>query len=96
MATVTLSTFGNFVAGTTPFGDGQVITRAGADADTCNLPASAPIGMKVFFCQDGAGTLTIGAGTGATVVGNTTLVADNVVVMAYKNTATEWVCGVAE
>ncbi len=94
MATVTLSTFGNYVAGTTGFENGGVLVRLGPDTDTLNFPAAAPVGYKTKVVQSGAGTVTLAASTGATITGNTTIVATTVgvdVVNAGTATAAAWI-----
>lgn len=96
MATVTLSTQGNFVSGTTGMYDGQTLVRVGSDTDTVVFPLAAPVGFKVWVNQDGAGTVTLSAASGATIVGNTSLATDNHTVMVFKNTTTEWVAAVYE
>lgn len=96
MATVTLSTYANYVAGTTGVGRGDVLTRAGGDTDTVILPVDAPVGFSFFVGQEGAGTVTIDVGAGGTVTGNTSLAADNTYVMVVKVSTTDWNAAIYE
>lgn len=101
MATVTLSTYGKFVAGTTPVGHGDVLVRLGSAADDLVLPAEAPVGFKFKAVQNGAGTMTFSAGTGATLVAGSnagTAVAGTVVDVVNSGTATAaaWIACIYE
>lgn len=96
MATITLSTFGNYVGGTTGFADGEVIAASGVTTDTVVFPLLAPVGYKAFVRQDGAGTVTLSAAAGATIAGNTSLAVAETLAIVTKRSSTVWTSAIFE
>ncbi len=86
----TLSTYGNYVAGTTGIGNGDHYTVSTASAETVTLPVDTPLGYKFTLSQNGANAITIAAGSGETLVGDTTTAADNDVLYVFRSGETEW------
>lgn len=96
MATVTLTTPGNYLAGTTQIEHGIPLVRLGSDTDTLVFPLLAPIGFTVPVIQNGAGTVTLSAASGATIIGNTSMAVTATNVEVVKVAATVWCASVYE
>lgn len=90
---VTLTTYGNFVAGTTPVAEGGVaVIDSSGGSQVTTLPAASgvPVGYSFTVVRSGANAVTIAGAGSDTASGDTTLGTDGDVVQVMKVASTTW------